>query len=425
MQSSNRPFPFATTTHTIISLKRIAWVAWATAILALMLRYTAGGIHRVYAFNDYMLAGSHWVQGAYLYGNWRGFIYSPVIAAFFVPLAILPAAIAYILWLLLNLLVFFGGLAALLEANIIPAFKREYSAPICLLLLPCALGNLDVGQANPFVAGLLMFAFAAVRREDWNRAAFCVALATCFKIYPFAVGMLICVIAPRRFGWRLLVALLLLAFTPYLFQHWSYVTDQYHAWFTTRASDNRLNYSVKMAPIDLWFLLHTIARLPIPTWLYTSIQLGSGGLIALFCLWGLRIAWNIERILCGQFFLVSIWMTLCGPATEAHTYLLMAPALVIALVKSFLDPQPLLLRAIVGAAFFFQVVHTTRINYLLHEKHVWVFIPLPLSALLFLSYCLLWLLNDSFWIQRGEETTVSPVSVSRSCHQLPVDRVAS
>ena len=121
MQSSNRPFSFATTTHPIISLKRIAWVAWATAILALMLRYTAGGIHRVYAFNDYMLAGSHWVQGAYLYGNWRGFIYSPVIAAFFVPLAILPAAIAYILWLLLNLLVFFGGLAALLEANIIPA----------------------------------------------------------------------------------------------------------------------------------------------------------------------------------------------------------------------------------------------------------------------------------------------------------------
>jgi hypothetical protein len=136
-------------------------------------------------------------------------------------------------------------------------------------------------------------------------------------------------------------------------------------------------------------------------------------------------SWNIERILCGQFFLVSIWMTLCGPATEAHTYLLMAPALVIALVKSFRDPQPLLLRAIVGAAFFFQVVHTTRINYLLHEKHVWVFIPLPLSALLFLAYCLLWLLNDSFWIQRGEETTVSPVSVSRSCHQLPVDRVAS
>jgi hypothetical protein len=62
---------------------------------------------------------------------------------------------------------------------------------------------------------------------------------------------------------------------------------------------------------------------------------------------------------------------------------------------------------------------------LLHEKHAWVFIPLPLSALLFLVYCLLWLLNDSFWIPQGKGTTGPPVSVRSSSHQLPVDRVDS
>ena len=44
-----------------------------------------------------------------------------------------------------------------------------------------------------------MLAIAAVYLERWNTAAMCVATATCFKVYPIAVGLLICVIAPRRF----------------------------------------------------------------------------------------------------------------------------------------------------------------------------------------------------------------------------------
>ncbi|MBV8273654.1 MAG: hypothetical protein JO170_00125 [Verrucomicrobia bacterium] len=108
-------------------------------------------------------------------------------------------------------------------------------------------------------------------------------------------------------------------------------------------------------------------------------------------------------------------MTLCGPATEAHTYLLMAPALVVALVKSFHDRQSLALRALVSGAFILQMLHTTRINYLLHVKQAWVFIPQPLSAILFATYCLLWLLNDSFWPTekaevRNQELIPEPIS---------------
>ncbi len=245
------------------------------ALFILVARHTAGGSHRVYAFNDYMLAGSHWMHGEYLYDNWRGFIYSPIVAACFVPFAILPGPIAYILWLLLNVAVFLFGLATFIESKIVPALKCESSPLIYLLLLPCTIGNLDVGQVNPLIIGLLMFAIAAVHRERWNTAALCIVIATYFKIYPFALGMLICVIAPRRLVWRLLLALLVLGLAPYLFQHWSYVTDQYHAWMTTRTADNRLNYSIKYTPIDLWFLMHTIARLPVPAWLYPMIQVGS------------------------------------------------------------------------------------------------------------------------------------------------------
>src|SRR5215472_15716973 len=181
------------------SLNIAAWIIWITVLLFLMLRYWSGSAHRVYAFNDYVLAGHHWIQGEYLYGNWRGFIYSPIIATFFAPFSLLPSAVAYLLWLLLNVSVFFIGLAALLESHIIPDLKRESSALIYLLLAPCTLGNLDVGQANPLLAGLLMLSVTAVRREQWNIAAVCIGLATFLKIYPLSVGMLICVVVPRRF----------------------------------------------------------------------------------------------------------------------------------------------------------------------------------------------------------------------------------
>jgi hypothetical protein len=107
-------------------------------------------------------------------------------------------------------------------------------------------------------------------------------------------------------------------------------------------------------------------------------------------------------LLCLQFFLVSVWMTLCGPATEAHTYLLMAPALVLGLVKSIRDPQSVLLRTLVFTASFLQVLHWTRIDHHFHNKHEWVFIPLPLSALLFLGYCLLW-----FWLGQSSSSSSS------------------
>jgi hypothetical protein len=347
-----------------------------------------------------MLAGLHWMRGEYLYGNWRGFIYSPVTAAFFVPFSCLPPAIAYSLWLLANAAALLGGLTALLI--LFPGLSQKCVGIIYLLLLPLALGNLDVGQSNPLVVGLLMFAIAAARVERWNIAAICVAIPTFFKIYPLAMGMLICVIAPRRFGWRLLVAILLFAVAPFLFQHWSYVSDQYHAWIETRISDNRLSYPDKYVPVDLWFLLHWVGRLPIQPWFYALIQAGTGAAAALLCIWGKWKNWRMERLLIGLFFLGSAWMPLCGPATEAHTYLLLAPALVLALVQSFHERQPTLLRGLLSLAFILQLInHDSRTLYLFHFKQRWVFSAQPLSALLFLGYCVYWLLNDSFWPEKG------------------------
>ena len=163
------------------------------------------------------------------------------------------------------------------------ASKKKISGSSIFSWSRWPIGNIDISQANPLVEGLLLFAIAAVYIERWNSAAVCVAIATYFKIYPIAVGLLICVIAPRRFSWRMLVALLLLLLIPFLFQHWSYVSSQYHAWIATRTSDDRRQWPIEKLPLDLWFLIHWVWHLPIPPKIYSLIQLGTAGALALFC----------------------------------------------------------------------------------------------------------------------------------------------
>jgi hypothetical protein len=372
-----------------------ACIAWAALLLILVIR-SAGGYHRTIAFINFRLAGLHWTQGENLYADWRGFVYSPFVAALFAPFAYLPPACGIVLWQLLNAGVLLGGCAALLR-TIFSDRVREYGAIVYLLLIPSALGNLDIGHSNPLLIGLMMLAIAAASRQNWSSAALCVAIATALKIYPVALGLLICVVAPRQFIWRFLVALLIAAVAPFLFQHWSYVFDQYRAWVSTRTVDNRLDYPIKYAPLDLWFLIHWIAHLPFPPFLYRLLQLLGAGAAAFFCFWGKRKGWGTERLLIGLFCLAQIWMLLLGPATESYTYMLLAPALGLVLIHLFKEPGASALKAWVSFAYALQLFAMVRISFFAGFKPRWVFTAQPLSAVIFLGVCLVWLLNDAYW----------------------------
>ena len=76
-------------------------------------------------------------------------------------------------------------------------------------------------------------------------------------------------------------------------------------------------------------------------------------------------------------------MTLCGPATESYTYLILAPAVILALVQAFDAPQPARLRALVAGAFVLQLVAAARASFLPHFKPAWALSILPCSALVF------------------------------------------
>jgi hypothetical protein len=326
-----------------------------------------------------------------------GFVYSPPVAAFFAPFAFLPIAIANIIWRLVNAAALLGGFAAILRANLFSSIKRHRAGIAYLLLAPLALGNIDISQANPLVAGLIMLAIAAAYTELWNWAAFCIAIATLFKIYPLAVGLLICVIAPRRFAWRLFSILVVLALLPFLFQHWSYVSEQYRAWIATRTADDRRNWPAEKLPLDLWFLVHWVLHWPIPQKVYTLIQLGSAAALALFCALGTLKKWQTDRVLIGLFCLSAIWMTLCGPATESYTYMLLAAPAIFALLESLHSKRAFWIRFWVLASVALQFLAVARASFSPHFKPFWILAAQPISALLFLIYCLTWLLNNAFW----------------------------
>jgi hypothetical protein len=388
-----------------------AWVVWAIALIVLVARpllLTQRGT----SFDTYNIAGSHWLRGENIYTRWMGFVYSPLVATFFAPFALLPTQIANIFWRLINAAALLGGLAALLRSNVFASIKPQQSGIAYLLMMPLALGNIDISQANPLVAGLIMLAIAAVHTKHWNWAAFCIAIATLFKIYPVAVGLLICVIAPRRFTWRFFIALFLLSLLPFLFQNWSFVSQQYNAWIATRIADNRRNWPVEKLPLDLWLIVHWLLHLPISQKAFTLIQLGSAAAIAAFCAYSVCRRWNPNRALVGVFCLSAVWMTLCGPATESYTYLLLAGPTILALLESMHLNQVFWIRFWVWLSVSLQFLAVVRASFMPHFKPFWILAILPISALIFLGCSLAWLLNDVYWpdADNGSSEGRSPLS---------------
>jgi hypothetical protein len=224
--------------------------------------------------------------------------------------------------------------------------------------------------------------------KRWSIAAIALAVAIHWKVYPVVAGMLLVLLYPRSFSWRFVLAVVITGLIPFLFQNASYVIDQYQLWYDTRTADNRLAYSLAIAPRDLWFVLVQAAGLPISQTVYRAIQAAVGLAIAGYCLWGRINNLPRERLLAGAFSLVCAWMTLLGPASELSTYLLLAPAIAFEIVATFSRRKDAISRWLVVAAFLFQLAAILRVAFFPRYENVYVLSLQPLGALVFLVYAL-------------------------------------
>jgi Glycosyltransferase family 87 len=367
----------------------VAILAWTVALSAIVGKIVASP-ERVTNVNRYLKAGRAWIEGSplYIYTPNKGFVYGPFSAVCYALASYVPDVWTRILWCLLSAALLLGGMWAMMTSGPFSQLPARRRGLAFLLVLPLSLGNFDSAQANAFLAGLIMIAFAAACVARWTIAAIALAVAVHWKVYPVVAGLLLILLFPRGFTWRFVLAVVITGLIPFLFQNASYVIDQYRLWYDTRTADNRLDYSLAIAPRDLWFVLVQAAGLPISQSVYRAIQAVVGLAIATYCLWGRVNNLPKERLLAGTFSLVCAWITLLGPASELYTYLLVAPAIAFEMVAAFSKRGDAVSRSLVLAAFLFLLAAILRVGFFPRYDNPYALSLQPLGALFFLVYAL-------------------------------------
>jgi hypothetical protein len=317
---------------------RIAVVIWSAVLAVTLLRgllLPKNGTTYWY----FAEGGADWLSGKELYqvvgGSCR---YSPLFHALMAPLALLPERLGALLWRMLNAGVFMAGMACWARMLLPLDQDRARQALLFLLALPLALGSINNAQANPLMTGLILLSLAAAAGERWSWSALCIALACLLKIYPVAVGLLLVLIYPRQFAGRFVAALALGLGLPFVLRDPSYVARQYVNWYRVLQADDRSAWHPHFAYRDLW-LLFRLVGLPLSRQAYHTVQLLVAGMVAALCWWKARQGAEQRVVLNTILGLAACWMTLCGPATESCTYILLAPSLAWALLEVWHKPE--------------------------------------------------------------------------------------
>src|ERR1700730_165776 len=133
---------------------------WTAVLLGIWIRIGFFS-HSHDVFATYADAGRRWTAAQPLYTYTRGFVYSPLVAAFFAPFSWLPISLGSVLWRLLTAAIFVGAIFWWLHAAINSQIPKSSYVFVFLLILPLSLGNFNNGQVNPMIIGLLMIAILA------------------------------------------------------------------------------------------------------------------------------------------------------------------------------------------------------------------------------------------------------------------------
>ena len=390
---------------------KIVFTLWAIAAAVIFIKtILKPGSQTV--FPIFYTAGGRWLRGENLYSGINDYLYSPLIAAFFAPLSLVPMSLANIAWRVLNLAMYLGA-AGLWLRHGISRIPRARHAIVFLLMLPLSIGSLNNGQSNPLLIALVMFALVAARDERWALAALCVGLATFLKVYPLALGLVLALLFPRKFAWRLAVALLALGALSFILQRPSYVLEQYHNWVAARGVDER-HGSLANPPRDFHMLLRVFG-IVMEMKFYLVVQMLAGAAVAAVCFFGQLKGWAKDRLFTAVLTLVVCWMLLFGPATESSTYILLAPVISLAAVEAFGRPFPRWMRALAVTALAILIGGGAYIAFGGSHKDIYSLSIQQTGTIIFCVFALAWIFKPSLWSasERRQNFAVKPPQKTR------------
>jgi hypothetical protein len=166
--------------------RQLAWIAMGVYVVALGISAT---IRTQGDFNVYYRAGHRVLRGMAIYpaDDSDRFLYAPIFAIGFAPLAAIPRHLAQFLFFLINAL---GLVEFVLGAGVL-LFGRERRLPASLIVLPVLLSfrfignNIEHGQIN--IPTLALIVWAIIYAEESRNRFAGLMLATACLIKPFAV----------------------------------------------------------------------------------------------------------------------------------------------------------------------------------------------------------------------------------------------
>jgi hypothetical protein len=256
----------------------------------------------------------------------------PIVAAFFVPFSHLPPKVAEIGWRMLNLVAFLLGFVAFLQ-QFHPWLTRLQLGFACCSVSFLILPSFNNGQMNLLMAACCVWAITLAERREWWLAAGWLTLAILLKTYPIALAMLLALVYPPLIG-RMLVCFAVGFGLPFLLGPPGYVWRMHERYVEYTQFVQSHRHLIRRVYWD-WSIIPTAwLGMTVPT-MVTKIVSVVAGLACAIRVWYQPTP--IVLLLMG-----TMWMTLFGPATEASTYTLTAPAVSVLLVTAIWQRSPVL-----------------------------------------------------------------------------------
>lgn len=217
--------------------RRLAWLALGLYIVGLGI---SAILRKQGDFNVYYRAGHRVLHGLAIYppDDSDRFLYAPIFAIAFAPLAAMPRRLAQLVFFTINA---FALVEFVLGAGVI-LFGRARRLPAALIVLPVLLAfvfidnNIEHGQINLLTLALIVWAI--VGAEESRNASAGAMLAAAILIKPFAVLAALFLLARSRFaalGWSIVAGIALLV-APIVFFGLHRWIDQNAAYLTAMVS---------------------------------------------------------------------------------------------------------------------------------------------------------------------------------------------
>ena len=181
--------------------------------------------------------------------HWDLYKYSPTFALFFGVFAYLPDLVGLSIWNALNAVVLFAGVMAL------PKLSDKQKSLVLVVLVLELMTSLQNAQSNAMMAGLMIWAFAALERRHYLAATFFIMATVYIKIFGL-VAMAMFLFYPRKDKLALYSALwaIVLFVLPLVVVDWQQLVFLYQSWLHLLQDDHSASFGFSvMGWLYTWF----------------------------------------------------------------------------------------------------------------------------------------------------------------------------